>query len=220
MSSETPEQEQQTSAVAAGPATGRKEWKVRRSFNSDMSMHMIHRRAIVVQTWHYLSLLYVLPVRHRGTPHPQRGSEESLERVPGREPLVQRWDLVGCYIWLSFLFYDKPANWVWKVTFDCPFSRSTAYFFCMVGISWARLIHQLLPSQRLCLHLELQCNPGASQTALRWSWSCRDGKQHKPLYVPCFHCGKIILLANSILFHSTLGWIRCKSATSSKRATY
>lgn len=51
MSSETPEQEQQTAAEsAAGPARGRKEWKVRRSFFSDMSMDVMRRRAIVVQT--------------------------------------------------------------------------------------------------------------------------------------------------------------------------
>lgn len=53
MSSETAEQ---TPAVPASPAGGKREWKVRRIFNSilDMSMYMLRQLAIVVQTSHRL----------------------------------------------------------------------------------------------------------------------------------------------------------------------
>lgn len=53
MSSETAEQ---TPAVPASPAGGKREWKVRRIFNSilDMSMYMLRQLATVVQTSHRL----------------------------------------------------------------------------------------------------------------------------------------------------------------------
>lgn len=109
MSSETAEQ---TPAMPASPAGGRREWKVRRSFNS-ITLRYVHVHVASVGNCSpniTPPLLCVLTVRHWGPPHPQRGSEEGLERMPGGEPLVQRWDLVDQPLLNNFIILCQACH--------------------------------------------------------------------------------------------------------------
>lgn len=65
----------------------------------------------------------------------------------------------------------------------------------MVGISWAGLIRQLLPSQRRCLHFELKYNPEASQTALRWYGTYLDMEKQ----ANCVHFTAMTMLSVCVM---------------------
>lgn len=67
----------------------------------------------------------------------------------------------------------------------------------MVGISWAGLIRQLLPSQRRCLHFELKYNPEASQTALRWYGTYLEIEKQSKLCP--FHSSVCVMLFLAII---------------------